>query len=300
MAKLRKTLGKERGLEHGEIAMNLPFTAYQRIVSFLMQPLIFKGYFKRDVGKEYGISGSTKLRLFFRMAENTKRIPTASSWSEHIVMATKILEMPRSVKGAVVECGCYKGGSTANLSLICRECGRELVVFDSFEGLPEPSSGDRDHLLIEQKHIYRYSKGDWAGGLDEVRGNVSRYGDPSVCTYRVGFFEKTLPEWTGKCAFVFLDVDLLDSLKTCIEYLWPLLQDGCCLFTHEAKDLRMASLFFDRDWWSKTLHCEPPGLIGAGSGLGLELGDLGFGSAVGYTVKNPEFGLFKTVEKSGM
>jgi hypothetical protein len=274
------------------------FTAYQRLVLFLMQPVICSGFFKRDVGKEYGISGSTKWRLFKRMAENTERIHTASSWLEHIAMATKILQVPRAVKGVVVECGCYKGGSTANLSLICRECGRELVVFDSFEGLPKPSDGDRDHLVLERKEIHRYSKGDWAGGLDEVRGNISKYGDPSVCTYRIGFFEKTLPEWTGKCVLIFLDVDLLDSLKTCLTYLWPLLQDGCCLFTHEAKGLQISSLFFDRDWWSTNLHCEPPGLIGAGSGLGLALGDLGFGSNVGYTVKNPELGLFKTVEEA--
>ena len=40
------------------------------------------------------------------------------------------------MEGVVVECGCFLGGSTANLSLVCEVVGRELIVYDSFEGLP--------------------------------------------------------------------------------------------------------------------------------------------------------------------
>ena len=45
--------------------------------------------------------------------------------------------------GVVVECGCFMGGSTANLSLVCGIVGRGLIVYDSFEGLPRPTPGDR-------------------------------------------------------------------------------------------------------------------------------------------------------------
>jgi O-methyltransferase len=47
----------------------------------------------------------------------------------------------------VVECGTYAGGSTANLSLVCALVGRELEVFDSFEGLPDPEARDDVVLL---------------------------------------------------------------------------------------------------------------------------------------------------------
>jgi O-methyltransferase len=39
--------------------------------------------------------------------------------------------------GVVVEPGCYKGSSTAKFSLIARKAGRDLVVFDSFQGIPD-------------------------------------------------------------------------------------------------------------------------------------------------------------------
>ena len=83
---------------------------------------------------------------------------------------------------------------------------------------------------------------------------------------------------------VFLDVDLVDSLRTCFTYLWPLLQDGCYLFTHEAHHMEIAGLFFHEEWWRSQMHCGAPGLIGAGTGLGLLPSSGGFGSALGYTV----------------
>ena len=45
------------------------------------------------------------------------------------------------VEGAIVECGVYKGGAAA---LMSHEAGgrRDVLLFDSFEGLPPP--GERD------------------------------------------------------------------------------------------------------------------------------------------------------------
>ena len=61
--------------------------------------------------------------------------------------AAQTLEILKSpplpvTEGVVVECGCYLGGSTANLSLICQAVGRELIVYDSFEGLPAGDAND--------------------------------------------------------------------------------------------------------------------------------------------------------------
>jgi O-methyltransferase len=39
--------------------------------------------------------------------------------------------------GVIVEAGCYKGGSTAKFSLMAEKVNRDLVVFDSFQGIPE-------------------------------------------------------------------------------------------------------------------------------------------------------------------
>jgi hypothetical protein len=77
------------------------------------------------------------------MYRNARRIPTLTSYKAHLAMAVKLLEIPPTVDGVVVECGCYLGGSTANLSLVCDIVRRELVVYDSFEGLSPAQSGDK-------------------------------------------------------------------------------------------------------------------------------------------------------------
>src|SRR5437660_187565 len=89
-----------------------------------------------DIRHEYRMNWVRRLALGLRMAANTLLVPTATSYKAHLVMALKLLEMPSGLAGDVVECGAWKGGSAANLSLVCRIVGRRLLVYDSFEGLP--------------------------------------------------------------------------------------------------------------------------------------------------------------------
>lgn len=263
------------------------FKFYKMFLILLSMPMVLADYFATETGSEYNVRFFTKFFLVFRMINNNRRIITASNFLEHLSMATKIFNISKSVEGCVVECGCYKGGSTANLSLVCGLCSRKLEVFDSFEGLPEPEACDKEHIIVDLLEVHTYSKGAWSGNLEEVKGNVARHGDIKVCNFNVGYFDKTLPSFNKKCAFIFLDVDLRGSLEPCIRYLWPLLQDGCYLFTHESMHMEIASLFFDQKWWRDNLNTVPSGLIGAGSGIGLVPDKGAFKSAIGYTVKNP-------------
>ena len=84
-----------------------------------------------------------------------------------------------------------------------------------------------------------------------------------------GWFHETLPHETSPVALAFVDVDLEDSLATCVKHLWPRLVPGGHLFTDEALDTSYISLFFSERWWKENLDTTPPGLIGGGTGLGL-------------------------------
>lgn len=232
------------------------------------------------------LSNLTKMTLVWKTFRNTRRIPTASTFVEHLIMASYILRIPKEMQGVIVECGCWKGGSTANLSLVAGIVRRKLFVFDSFEGLPEPSEEDRVHLLplLREKHIY--SKGSWKGELSEVVDNVRRYGCVEACEFIKGYFDQTLPLFDYPVVFAFIDVDLEESVKTCLKYLWPKLLEGCYLFTHEAQHLEISKIFFDKEFWTQYLNQEPPTLIGAGTGLGLfPVREVGFGSPLAFTVK---------------
>lgn len=263
------------------ILRNLP----SALVTLLLLPIVARRYFSASTGRAYGVGLGTKLRLLVAMVRNNIRVLSASNFIAHLLMAAEILNVPPSVKGVIVECGCFKGGSTVNLSLVAAACGRELHVFDSFVGLPDPDSEDSGHLLLVDAEVRTYAGGDYAGTLQEVMTNVERFGARDVCTFHKGYFEDTLPGFDQPIVFAFVDVDLASSEKTCLEYLWPLLIDGGYLFTDEAPHLEIATLFYDRQWWSNVLGTEAPGLVGAGNGLGLFLHAGGFRSSIGYTAK---------------
>ena len=60
------------------------------------------------------------------------------------------------VDGCLLECGCFKGWSTSCLSWACHFLGRQLVVADSFQGLP--------NRMRDGEQPY-YCEGDFKGCL---------------------------------------------------------------------------------------------------------------------------------------
>lgn len=262
--------------------------------------LVLTEYFGRETGSDYGVGPATKASVAVKMFRNHRRIPTGSTILEHLVIATELLKLPPDESGRIVECGCYRGGSTANLSLIAGLCDRRLDVFDSFEGMPDPEERDRRHLNLASERVHTYSENDWDSSLEEVRGNVAEYGDPSVCTLHPGYFDETLPGFDERCALVFLDVGLRSSAETCLEHLWPLLGDGRKLFSHDVNHMEISSLFFDDEWWTAHLGHQAPGMVGSGTGLGLHPGSSGFASSLGYTIKTPRTDEFTRIEETGV
>jgi len=276
------------------------FKFYTRVVHLLSMPIILGEYLSKQTGEDYGVGLRAKFILALRMRRNTRKIVSGSDFLEHLVMATAILKIPKSIEGCVVECGSYKGASTANLSLVVAFCNRRLEVFDSFEGLPEPLVHDKAHTCLNVKEIHTYTKGAWSGSLEEVKRNITDYGEVKVCNFNVGYFDKSLSGFDKKCVFVFADVDLRDSLETCVKHLWPVLQDGCSFYVHEAPHMEIASLFFDNEWWRNNCDSKPPGLVGAGSGLGLMPDSGGFNSSLGFAIKNPNVVGLREVPQTGV
>jgi hypothetical protein len=215
----------------------------------------------RRIHPAYRMTWRRKFRLAARMYSNTKRVTTGMSYRAHLVMASKLLEVAPEVEGVVVECGSFKGGTTANLSLVCDIVGRELVVYDSFEGLPPAREGDK---TADPK-----SQGMFRGDLDEVRANVARVGAIDRCTFRKGWFDDTLPHHREPIVLCLLDVDFQASLDTCVRGLWPHLTAKGYLFLDECLVTDYCALFFSERYWRKHFDTTPPGLVGAGSGVGV-------------------------------
>jgi O-methyltransferase len=257
----------------------------QLILSLLRSlPAIHDFLVSKEIGGDYRIRFWAKLRLLIRFNLNTRRIETLSDFREHMELAAAVLRIPSATKGSVVECGCYVGGSTSNLSLVCAMAGRKLIIFDSFSGLPEPREYDRWHHAVHLKHTDVYYKGRFAAAREVVERNVARFGNLGVCEFRAGYYDETMSDIHDKVVMAFLDIDLIDSLKFCIKGLWPNLCAGGRIYTHEARNLAFISVYFNEAWWRENLHEDAPGFVGAGIGLPLGI-DSKSGSDLGYTQK---------------
>ena len=208
----------------------------------------------------YDFGWRRKLRLAHRMWRTTRGVTTGTSYKAHLAMAAKLVEIPPEVEGVVVECGCWHGGSTANLSLACDVVGRRLIAYDSFEGLPPPEPGDR--------YAKREATGLLRADLEEVTKTVQRFGVLERCEFRKGWFRDTLPHHEEPIVLAFLDVDWQASLDDCVTHLWPHLVDKGYVFIDEFVLPDYCALFWSERYWQTRFDRTPPGLIGSGSGVG--------------------------------
>lgn len=236
-----------------------------------------------NLGKDYNIGLLTKLGLVRKMWRNSHQPGSASVFFEHVFMVVRLLETPKALAGNVAEFGCYKGLSTASLSLACALTGRRLIVFDSFEGLPEPDQFVH-HLGTDA--VVPYKRGQYAGTLEEVRSNVLRFGDPTVCEFVKGYFDDTLPtrNVSERFVLIFEDADLPQSVRSVLKGAWKKLQPGGYFFCHEARDREVVDLFFDQAWWAENLQERAPGFMG--SGIGMMSGPEITWCCLGYTVRS--------------
>jgi len=124
----------------------------------------------------------------------------------------------RGIEGSLVECGVWKCGMVGLMSLC--SYNRKIFGFDSFEGMPEPSSIDGP------------SSSGWRGqllvSLDEAEKNLSVIGATNVNLVK-GLFDKTLPAYKknlGKIAILRLDGDWYESTMTCLNELYDLVEPG--------------------------------------------------------------------------
>ncbi len=121
------------------------------------------------------------------------------------------------VQGAVLECGCFKGGSSICLSWVCNRLGLKLYVADSFEGLPD---SDNEY----------YNKGSFAASLEEVRSNIETFGKIENVEFIKGFYSESLKGFNEKLMLIWLDVDLRTSVLDAMQYAYPNLVDNGVIF----------------------------------------------------------------------
>jgi hypothetical protein len=150
------------------------------------------------------------------------------------------------VPGAIVECGVWKGGSMRAVAKTLLELGEtdiDLYLFDTFEGMSEPTeedvmwTGERaDAILARESKDTNF----WArAGLDEVREVMHALPYPQARIHFVqGKVEDTIPDQApSEIALLRLDTDWYESTRHELVHLYPRLAPGGVL------------ILDDYGWW---------------------------------------------------
>ena len=118
-----------------------------------------------------------------------------------------------NVPGDYWELGVYQGGTASRL-INCIPSNKKLVLFDSFEGLPEVCSFDNHH-----------KKGDFFdANLDIILDYFKKY--PNVTIVK-GWIPDTLKDYKeSSICFAHIDLDLYEGYKSSLEFIWPRLSIG--------------------------------------------------------------------------
>lgn len=141
----------------------------------------------------------------------------------------------RSIPGAFVECGVWRGGSMMAVALTLLRLGitnRDLYLFDTFSGMTAPTEEDVRHSGERAADLLADESPDadsWAiASLEDVREAVLGVGYPSERIHFVeGPVEDTLPaNAPAEIALLRLDTDWYASTKHELVHLYPRLARG--------------------------------------------------------------------------
>ncbi len=149
------------------------------------------------------------------------------------------------IPGDFVECGVWKGGSTMLAALSLMHFGdtdRDLYLFDTFAGMPEPGAADVDYA---DEHATRRLDEKWPtfsamanAPIDDVRRNMLSTGyEARRIVFVQGRVEQTIPGPVGamprQIAILRLDTDWYESTRHELEHLYPLLAPGGALIVDD-------------------------------------------------------------------
>jgi O-methyltransferase len=125
-----------------------------------------------------------------------------------------LLSLTDGLPGETAECGVYQGASSWLICEKLKDTDKTHYIFDSFEGLSEPSKVDGQY----------WSKGALRAGEEIVKANLSHY--PNVEILRGWIPERFAEVSHQSFCFVHIDVDLYQPTLDSLSFFYPRLVRG--------------------------------------------------------------------------
>jgi O-methyltransferase len=141
------------------------------------------------------------------------------------------------IPGDIVECGVWKGGSmmaVADTLISLNDYSRSLHLFDTFDGMTEPTEKDVAVTGSSASNLLNSSKKEQSNSmwcyapLEEVKQAVYSVGYPSEKIHFVkGKVEDTIPQHSpSSISLLRLDTDWYESTHHELVHLFPLISPG--------------------------------------------------------------------------
>jgi O-methyltransferase len=197
------------------LGYDLVKTKHQAYHGKIVDDPIFEAIFERC--KPYTMTGRERMYALYKAAEYVAK---------------------NQLEGAFAECGVWRGGSSMLVALTLLHHGdrtRPLYLYDTYEGMSEPTDDDKDFQGNTAKNLLDGAeKGTDANvwcfaDLQDVTQNMASTGYPMEHVHLVkGKVEDTIPSASppGNIALLRLDTDWYESTKHELEHLYPSLRRG--------------------------------------------------------------------------
>jgi O-methyltransferase len=136
-------------------------------------------------------------------------------YTANLHLAAKV----RSIPGAIVECGTWRGGMIAGIADVLG-AGRRYCLFDSFEGMPQAKEIDGDAAHAWERNIAGPDYYDnCRAAEDEAQQAMSMSAATDYAVVK-GWFNETLPTASvGPIALLRMDADWYHSTKSILDNL---------------------------------------------------------------------------------
>lgn len=157
---------------------------------------------------------------------------------------TRTLE--RGVAGDVVEFGCYVGTTSVHLAKFLGSTGRELWLYDSFEGLPEKTS--EDHSPAGEQFV----AGELHATKKQLIRNLQQARVPMPHITKGWFSDVTPEQVPQQIAFAFLDGDYYHSVMDPLKLIWPRLAPGATVIVDDYANEALPGAARATDEWLRT------------------------------------------------
>jgi O-methyltransferase len=147
----------------------------------------------------------------------------------------------KGIPGAFVECGVAQGGCSALMAIVAStdSLQRTMWLFDSFQGLPLPTSEDYDEAGTSTgTHIQPLGEGACLGTKDQVEALLfEKFALNRKSIFLIeGWFQDTLARqkaMIGRISLLRIDGDWYESTKCCLQILYDSIEPGGCVIVDD-------------------------------------------------------------------